>query len=190
MDQNEELLELSGSVSSVIYKNEENGYTVLRLLDGSGETVTVVGCFPYASVGESMIISGRWTTHNVHGRQFKAEFAQRGIHSYTISAHVSGDLIKFYGVAGTGFFRYYYPTDDGESKFGDEQRNGAAHHYPFDATELQHSVDTLAEAVGLKVYGGDCIVDETGHFYVIDFNDWPSFSRCREEAATAIASLI
>ena len=46
----------------------------------------------------------------------------------------------------------------------------------------------LAEAVGLKVYGGDCIVDETGHFYMIDFNDWPSFSRCREEAATAIAS--
>lgn len=120
----------------------------------------------------------------------KAEFAQRGIHSYTISAHVSGDLIKFYGVAGTGFFRYYYPTDDGESKFGDEQRNGAAHHYPFDATELQHSVDTLAEAVGIKVYGGDCIVDEEGRYYVIDFNDWPSFSRCREEAATAIASLI
>lgn len=122
--------------------------------------------------------------------QKKAEFAQRGIHRYTISAHVSGDLIKFYGVAGTGFFRYYYPTDDGESKFGDEQRNGVAHHYPFDSAELEHSADTLAEAVGIKVYGGDCIVDEEGRYYVIDFNDWPSFSRCREGAATAIASLI
>ena len=121
--------------------------------------------------------------------QKRAEFAQRGISKYTISAHVPGDLIKFYGVAGTGFFRYYYPTDDGESKFGDEQRNGAARHYPFDAAELQHSVNTLAEAVGVKVYGGDCIVDAEGYYYVIDFNDWPSFSRCREEAATAIASL-
>jgi hypothetical protein len=122
--------------------------------------------------------------------QKKKEFAQRGISKYTISAHVPGDLIKFYGVAGTGFFRYYYPTDDGESKFGDEQRNGAARHYPFEITELQHSANTLAEAVGIMVYGGDCIVDEAGRYYVIDFNDWPSFSRCREEAATAIASLV
>ncbi len=77
MDQETDLLELSGTVEAVIYKNEENGYTVLRLRDGSGENVTVVGCFPYAAAGESMIISGRWMTHSVHGRQFKAEFAQR-----------------------------------------------------------------------------------------------------------------
>ena len=45
MDENE-LLELSGTVESVIYINEENGYTVLRLAESGGETVTVVGCFP------------------------------------------------------------------------------------------------------------------------------------------------
>ena len=101
MDQNEELLELSGSVSSVIYKNEENGYTVLRLLDGSGETVTVVGCFPFASVGESMIISGRWTTHNVHGRQFKSEFAQRLLPNteQDIYAYLAGGAIRGIGPA-------------------------------------------------------------------------------------------
>lgn len=67
MDQETDLLELSGTVEAVIYKNEENGYTVLRLRDGSGENVTVVGCFPYAAAGESMIVSGRWMTHSVHG---------------------------------------------------------------------------------------------------------------------------
>ena len=77
MDQETDLLELSGTVEAVIYKNEENGYTVLRLRDGSGENVTVVGCFPYAAAGESMIVSGQWMNHSVHGRQFKAEFAQR-----------------------------------------------------------------------------------------------------------------
>lgn len=77
MDQETDLLELSGTVEAVIYKNEENGYTVLRMRDGSGENVTVVGCFPYAAAGESMIVSGQWMTHSVHGRQFKAEFAQR-----------------------------------------------------------------------------------------------------------------
>ena len=76
MDENE-LLELSGTVDSVNYKNEENGYTVLRLRDENGEGVTVVGCFPYAAPGESMIVSGNWVSHSVHGRQFKAEFSQR-----------------------------------------------------------------------------------------------------------------
>ncbi len=77
MDLENELTEISGTVESVIYKNEENGYTVLRLNDQAGAMITVVGCFPYASPGESMIITGSWMNHAVHGRQFKAEFAQR-----------------------------------------------------------------------------------------------------------------
>ena len=115
---------------------------------------------------------------------------QRGISSYTISAHVVGDLVKFYGVRGTGFFRYYYPTDDGDTKFSDEVRNGLARHYAFEASSMQSEAERLAEAVGIEVYGGDCIVRSDGTFCLIDFNDWPSFSRCREEAAEAIASLI
>ncbi|MDY4486630.1 MAG: ATP-dependent RecD-like DNA helicase [Candidatus Limivicinus sp.] len=77
MDLENELTEISGTVESVIYKNEENGYTVLRLNDQAGAVITVVGCFPYASPGESMIVTGAWMNHAVHGRQFKAEFAQR-----------------------------------------------------------------------------------------------------------------
>ena len=77
MDQDFELQELSGTVENVIFKNEENGYTVLRLKDGNGEMVTVVGCFPFAAAGESMVVSGAWMNHSVHGRQFKAEYAQR-----------------------------------------------------------------------------------------------------------------
>ena len=77
MDLENELTEISGTVESVIYKNEENGYTVLRLNDQAGAMITVVGCFPYASPGESRIVTGSWMNHAVHGRQFKAEFAQR-----------------------------------------------------------------------------------------------------------------
>lgn len=101
MDQNDDLLELSGTVSSVIYKNEENGYTVLRLSESGGEQVTVVGCFPYASVGEAMIVTGRWTTHNVHGRQFKAEFSQRLLpdSEQDIYAYLAGGAIKGIGPA-------------------------------------------------------------------------------------------
>ena len=119
-----------------------------------------------------------------------SEFEARGITQYTVSAHVRGDLVKFYGVLGTGFFRYYYPTDDGESKFGDERRNGAARHYSFEVENLQGCCEQLAKAVGVSVYGGDCIVSESGAYCIIDFNDWPSFSRCREEAGEAIANII
>ena len=120
----------------------------------------------------------------------KAAMQARGIRDYLVSPHVEGDLVKFYGVSATGFFRYYYPTDDGLSKFGLEQLNGQAHHYPFVVTDLQTKSEALAAAVGLQIYGGDMIVTNDGSWYMIDFNDWPSFSRCREEAAEAIARLI
>ena len=114
----------------------------------------------------------------------------RGITDYVVSAHVVGDLVKFYGVGQGGFFRWYYPTDDGLSKFGDEHRNGYARHYRFDVDALRYEVQRLAAAVGVSVYGGDAIVRADGSFCVIDFNDWPSFSRCRDDAADAIASLV
>lgn len=115
---------------------------------------------------------------------------QRGITDYQVSAHVVGDLVKFYGVGQGRFFRYFYPTDDGETKFGDESKNGRAHHYPFQEECLRQEVERLAVAVGVSIYGGDAIIRADGSFCLIDFNDWPSFSRCREEAAEAIAALV
>ena len=101
MDQENELIELAGSVESIIYKNEENGYTVLRLVDANGELITVVGCFPYASAGESMIISGTWTTHSIHGKQFKAEYAQRMLPSSApaIYDYLAGGAVRGIGPA-------------------------------------------------------------------------------------------
>ena len=101
MDQELDYQELSGTVETVIFKNEENGYTVLRLRNDSGETVTVVGCFPFAAPGESMILSGEWMTHNVHGRQFKAEFSQRFLPSTApaIYQFLAGGSVKGVGPA-------------------------------------------------------------------------------------------
>ena len=101
MDQELDYQELSGTVETVIFKNEENGYTVLKLRNDSGETVTVVGCFPFAAPGESMILSGEWMTHNVHGRQFKAEYAQRFLPSTApaIYQFLAGGSVKGVGPA-------------------------------------------------------------------------------------------
>lgn len=63
---------LTGSVERVTYHNEQNGYTVLRFLTpGYGEPVIVVGNFSAVSPGESLRLTGRWTTHPQYGDQFK-----------------------------------------------------------------------------------------------------------------------
>lgn len=117
------------------------------------------------------------------------EFHKRGITDIVTTAHVRGDLVKFYGVTGTAFFHTTYPTDGGFSKFGDESRNGTSRHTPFDIAALHGDASRLAQLTGIEVYGGDCIVRSDGSYAIIDFNDWPSFSVCRHDAAEAIASV-
>ena len=118
-------------------------------------------------------------------------FKEKGVHELIAVEHIKGDLIKFYGVEGTDFFFYLYPTDgSGFSKFGLERHNGIPNHYAFDAQALERMTDQAAAITGFTIYGGDVIVKPDGSFYIIDFNDWPSFSSCRKQAAKAIAQRI
>lgn len=116
-------------------------------------------------------------------------FHARGVEDIVVTAHVRGDLVKFYGVRGSRFFYCCYPTDGAYSKFGDESRNGTALHTPFSRQSLSNDAERLAGITGIDVYGGDCIVRSDGSYAIIDFNDFPSFAACRSEAAEAIAGL-
>lgn len=118
--------------------------------------------------------------------KIKSTFMQRGITDVVTQAHVKGDVVKFYGVEGTGFFRYYYSGDDTETKFGDEGRNGKPQYYSFSSSDLQTDAEKLACLLQTPIYGGDAIIQEDGSYVIIDFNDFPSFSKCRKEAAKAI----
>ena len=118
--------------------------------------------------------------------KIKSTFMQRGITDVVTQAHVKGDVVKFYGVEGTNFFRYYYSGDDTETKFGDEERNGKPQYYPFSSSDLQTDAEKLACLLQTPFYGGDAIIQEDGSYVIIDFNDFPSFSKCRKEAAKAI----
>ena len=118
--------------------------------------------------------------------KIKSTFMQRGITDVVTQAHVKGDVVKFYGVEGTGFFRYYYSGDDTETKFGDEERNGKPQYYSFSSSNLQADAEKLACLLQTPIYGGDAIIHEDGSYVIIDFNDFPSFSKCRKEAAKAI----
>ena len=68
--------QLEGTVSAVIFQNEENGYTILKL-DVHGEEITVVGPIAGAAPGEYLSIRGRWTRHPTYGPQMKAEVVER-----------------------------------------------------------------------------------------------------------------
>lgn len=116
----------------------------------------------------------------------KERFRERGIDSFIVQPHVKGDLVKFYGVEPTGFFRTFYPGDDGDWKFNHEAVNGKPHHYFYQKEHLRATAEMLSRLARVPIYGGDAIVTADGECYIIDFNDWPSFSRCREEAAEAI----
>ena len=95
----QELEILQGAVSAVVYQNYENGYAVLRLNLGGGQTVTVVGTIPLPVVGERLMVTGKWSTHSNYGRQFEAEFLERLMPqtSVEILNYLSSRVIKGIG---------------------------------------------------------------------------------------------
>ena len=76
MEDGRELELVEGTVASLIFQNEENGYTILRLERG-GEELTLVGEMPGVSPGEYLSVQGRWVRHATYGAQFKAEIVER-----------------------------------------------------------------------------------------------------------------
>lgn len=106
-----------------------------------------------------------------------------------VMEHVEGDLLKVYAVADgdtcTLFTRY--PQETGHSKFGvAETHNPAPQHYTYSSEVLRTLLVQVAHTLSLSVFGVDVIVTPAGRLVVIDVNDWPSFSSCRDEAAQAI----
>lgn len=106
---------LEGTVERITFRNEENGYTVLRLSPDAAEgaaPVAVVGRFPAVAAGERLRLWGQWVRHPQYGRQFAAEdFAVvapstlEGIRRYLSSGLIKGigpalaeRLVRHFGV--------------------------------------------------------------------------------------------
>ena len=95
----EEMEIIQGAVSAVVYQNYENGYSVLRLNVGGGQNVTVVGTIPLPTVGERLMVTGKWSSHPSYGRQFEAEFLERLLPqtAMEILSYLSSRVIKGIG---------------------------------------------------------------------------------------------
>ncbi len=95
------MAEISGVVNSIIYRNSENGWTVLELTLDEGEKLTAVGVLPLASVGERVELSGNHASHPKYGSQFKAT-SYKTLAPATLSAvesYLGSGLIKGVGPA-------------------------------------------------------------------------------------------
>jgi glutathione synthase/RimK-type ligase-like ATP-grasp enzyme len=98
-------------------------------------------------------------------------FGRRGIGAVYVQQAKQGHTVKFYGVSGAEYFNVI--AQEGEVS------EEVAH-------ALSDAASIAAAALGLDAWGGDAVVDGNS-FSIIDFNDWPSFSRVRTDAARAIA---
>ncbi|MDR0239924.1 MAG: ATP-dependent RecD-like DNA helicase, partial [Deltaproteobacteria bacterium] len=90
-------VELVGSLERVVFHNEDNGYTVLRLLpEGKKDTVTAVGHMAGPNAGASLRIRGKWHNDPRWGRQIRMESYEEVMPATTegIRMYLASGLIK------------------------------------------------------------------------------------------------
>ncbi len=131
-----------------------------------------------------------YVRHPEEAQEVLQEYFLRGIKRAVINKHLVGDLIKFYGVSGSRFFYWFYPFDEGHSKYGHEAINGKSRGLEFDKEKMHRICQEASDVLDVRIYGGDCITSPEGDIRIIDFNDWPSFAPCRDAAAPHIAKYI
>jgi len=97
MEEQAQANQISGTVASVLFQNDENGYTVLKLNCGERGEVTAVGCMPGVAPGEVLELEGSWTRHASYGEQFKAErvarrmpVGEKAVYEFLASGAVKG----------------------------------------------------------------------------------------------------
>ena len=93
-DAADELIE--GSIESVIYSNEENGYAICDMATSSDEIVTIVGVMPFVSAGDSVCVSGKCVHNPKYGRQFSVSRYEKRLPADTASMlrYLSSRTIK------------------------------------------------------------------------------------------------
>ncbi len=94
----EALQPLEGTVERIVFRNPDNGWTVLELEAGD-ELQKVVGVLPAASVGEGLRLLGHWVDHPSFGRQFRAEHCENRLPSNAASIlrYLSSGAVKGIG---------------------------------------------------------------------------------------------
>lgn len=121
-------------------------------------------------------------------RNILTQFHTRGIAEVVVMEHLEGTVIKFYVVKGAEFSYFAPSTSIGYEKFSTSSCSIVTNNTKWETENLNQLLSTIN--CQLEIFGGDAIVGTDGTARLIDLNDWPSFTVCRETAAEAIAHII
>lgn len=96
--QSKKLFEVIGSVESIIFVNEKNGYSVIEIANDD-ENITATGVMPGISVGEELRLIGEFKTHPAYGEQFNVKTYERSLPTTVTSIlkYLSSGAIKGIG---------------------------------------------------------------------------------------------
>ncbi|GAA0770595.1 ATP-dependent RecD-like DNA helicase [Clostridium subterminale] len=104
------MITIEGIVETVVFRNEDNGYTICKLKCDK-EVVTIVGVIPFINESQEYSVQGEWTVHPKFGKQFKIEAIHEiiptttsGIEKYLASGVIEGigkvtakKIVEFFG---------------------------------------------------------------------------------------------
>ncbi|MBQ7463692.1 MAG: AAA family ATPase, partial [Lachnospiraceae bacterium] len=95
---------IEGIVDHVIYRNEDNGYTVLELVQKDNKNITVVGNMPSFDAGEAVMFEGEYVKHPVYDLQFRMDsYELRALEDReSILRYLSSGAVKGIGQALAG----------------------------------------------------------------------------------------
>jgi len=93
-------MELKGQITDIIFQNEINGYTICVVENNEGDT-TAVGYLPFINAGDTVILYGKYVTHQEYGEQFKIDTFEKTIPETTegLINYLGSGLIKGIGKA-------------------------------------------------------------------------------------------
>jgi exodeoxyribonuclease V alpha subunit len=90
------MLEFVGTVDGIVFRNDDNGYSVIRFAS-EGDVITLVGYMPLIREGENLKVTGEWVYHPVYGEQVQVSGYQsllpstlEGIEKYLASGLIPG----------------------------------------------------------------------------------------------------
>nr|WP_330392365.1 ATP-dependent RecD-like DNA helicase [Hespellia stercorisuis] len=94
---------MTGYVEHIVYRNEDNGYSVFNLSNDEGE-VTCVGNFHYLGEGEMLELTGEYINHNIYGTQLKVSSSKEKEPEdlVSIERYLGSGAVKGLGVALAG----------------------------------------------------------------------------------------
>lgn len=110
------MAEYNAVIKEIIFRNEENGYSVMELMPEDGRSFTAVGIIPFAEEGDNLHLAGEWSEHRDYGKQLK-------VTSFSIIEPEGKDAIKKY--LSSGIIRGVGPdtADRIVKKFGGDTLN-------------------------------------------------------------------